>query len=98
MSERERENEVRTKEFQAATPGVEPHDAAATPDEGLFHTPADYSAIGGPDSEPAYGRTRSLAGEYPFNEQGGSNDRDEPAHCERGGIQTHHHAPDPATR
>jgi hypothetical protein len=59
-------------------------------DEEVFNDPKDYSAIGGPDTEPAYGRSRAAAGEYPFNEQGGPHDRDERSHTERGGIQTHH--------
>jgi hypothetical protein len=57
----------------------------------LTTDPKDYSAVGGPENEPAYGRTRAIAGEYPFNEQGGPYDRDEPSHIERGGILTHHH-------
>jgi hypothetical protein len=87
-----------SKELQAATSGVEPHDVLATPEDELFADPTDFSAVGGPESEPAYGRTRAMAGEYPFNEHGGPYDRDEPSHVERGGIQTHHHAPDPTTR
>ena len=80
-----------SKELQGATPGVEPEGVLETPAEELFEDPADYSAVGGPDNEPAYGRSRSLAGDYPYNEQGGPYDRDEPSHVERGGIQTHHH-------
>jgi len=80
-----------SKESQAETPGVEPHDVDSVPENELFADPADYSAVGGPENEPAYGRTRSLAGEYPFNENGGPHDRDEPSHVPRGGIQTHHH-------
>ena len=81
-----------SKEFQAATPGIEPHDAtaAAQADE-LFHDPTDYSAVGGPESETPYGRSRAVAGEYPFNQTGGPHDRDEPSDVSRGGIQTHHH-------
>ena len=74
---------------------IESEDLGAEPPEELLAdddlaSPADYSAVGGPDNEPSYGRTRPMAGEYPFNEQGGPRDRDEPSHVERGGIQTHH--------
>lgn len=61
-----------------------------TPEDELFADPADFSAVGGPESEPAYGRSRAVAGEYPFNEHGGPYDRDEPSRVERGGIQTKH--------
>lgn len=61
-----------------------------TPDHDSLASPTDYSAVGGPDSEPSYGRTRSIAGDYPFNEYGGPYDRDEPSHVERGGIQSRH--------
>lgn len=61
------------------------------PAEGSVSDPADFSAVGGPDTEPAYGRTRALDGEYPFNAQGGPYDRDDPSHLERGGIQNQHH-------
>jgi hypothetical protein len=85
------ERHVPAEELPSVTPGV-PNDAAlATPEEELFGDPTDFSAVGGPDSEPAYGRTRALAGGHPFNEQGGPYDRDEPSRVERGGIQTHHH-------
>ena len=78
-------------ELQAATPEVAPEDAQAIPDDELFADPTDFSAVGGPESEPAYGRNRALAGEYPFNPQGGPRDRDEPSHLDRGGIQNQHH-------
>ena len=93
MNERQvsSKDEAPSKEFQAETPGVENYDALNAPPGELFADPTDYSAVGGPESEPAYGRTRSLAGEYPFSENGGTHDRDEPSHLERGGIQTHHH-------
>lgn len=77
-------------ETEGATPGIPNELVESAPAEELFHDPADYSAVGGPDTEPAYGRTRAVAGEYPFNSQGGPYDRDEPAHVERGGIATHH--------
>ena len=77
-------------EKKSATPGVPDELVEQAPDAELFNDPPDYSAVGGPDSEPAYGRTRSVAGEYPFNEHGGPHDRDEPSHVERGGIQTRH--------
>jgi hypothetical protein len=78
-------------EVEGATPGVPNELVEQAPDEELTEDPKDYSAVGGPESEPAYGRTRAVAGEYPFNEQGGPYDRDEPSHVERGGIMTHHH-------
>jgi hypothetical protein len=92
------ERHVPAEELPSAAPDVPLDAALATPEEELSGDPADFSAVGGPDSEPAYGRTRALAGEYPFNEQGGPYDRDEPSQVERGGIQTHHRAPDRATR
>jgi hypothetical protein len=45
-------------------------------DEALLHDPDDYSRVGGPEGEPAYGRTRSDDGHYPFNAFGGPYDRD----------------------
>lgn len=48
--------------------------------------PADYSAIGGPESERSYGRTRSDAGEYPFGPHLGAADRDPYGKPERGGY------------
>jgi len=77
-------------EIEGATPGIPNELIEQSPEEELFEDPSDYSAVGGPESEPAYGRTRAVAGEYPFNEHGGPYDRDEPSHVERGGIQTHH--------
>jgi hypothetical protein len=61
-----------------------------SPDDELRTDPPDFSAVGGPEGEAAYGRTRAIAGEYPFNAHGGPYDRDEPSHVERGGSQTHH--------
>lgn len=61
------------------------------PDDESHTDPSDFSAVGGPDTESAYGRTRALDGEYPFNAQGGTYDRDDPSHLERGGIQNEHH-------
>lgn len=77
-------------ELESATSGVPNELVESAPEDELFAAPTDYSAVGGPDNEPAYGRSRSVAGEYPFNENGGPHDRDEPAHVERGGIQTRH--------
>jgi hypothetical protein len=85
------ERHIPAEELPSAAPDVPLDVALATPEEELFGDPPDFSAVGGPDTEPAYGRTRALAGEYPFNEQGGPYDRDEPSHVERGGIQTHRH-------
>jgi hypothetical protein len=89
------ERQIPAETQPPTAPEVRLDDELATPAE-VAGDPSDFSAVGGPDSEAAYGRTRALDGEYPFNEHGGSYDRDEPAHLERGGIQTHHHAPDPA--
>jgi hypothetical protein len=77
-------------DVESDTPHVPNDRVDPVPDDEVFDDPKDYSAIGGPDSEPAYGRSRASAGEYPFNEQGGPHDRDERSHTERGGIQTHH--------
>lgn len=76
--------------LEGVAPGVPNELIEQSPEEELFEDPADYSAVGGPDTEPAYGRTRAVVGEYPFNEHGGPYDRDERSHVERGGIQTHH--------
>ena len=48
--------------------------------------PSDYSALGGPESERAYGRTRSDDGSFPFRHGGGAGDRDPYAQYERGGY------------
>jgi hypothetical protein len=56
-------------------------------DQALLDDPDDYSRVGGPEGEPAYGRTRSDAGHYPFNPFGGPYDRDTLANDhERGGY------------
>jgi hypothetical protein len=56
-------------------------------DAALLHDPDDYSALGGPEDEPAYGRSRSDNGHYPFNPLCGSYDRDTRADTqERGGF------------
>lgn len=56
-------------------------------DEALLDDPHDYSAVGGPENERAYGRTRSDNGHYPWNPYGGPHDRDTFAnHKERGGY------------
>jgi hypothetical protein len=56
--------------------------------------PIDYSAIGGPENERAYGRSRSDTGAFPFGAYSGPADRDPygPSH-ERGGYFKLH-APD----
>lgn len=38
--------------------------------------PIDYSAVGGPENERAYGRARSDTGRYPFTPHGAAPDRD----------------------
>ena len=56
-------------------------------DRALLHNPYDYSAVGGPDDERVYGRTRSDNGNYPWNPNGGPYDRDmPPSQAERGGY------------
>jgi hypothetical protein len=92
------ERQKTVEQLTSAAPDVPPDVAVKTPEEELLGDPPDFSAVGGPENEPAYGRSRALAGEYPFNDHGGPYDRDEPSQVERGGIQTHHHAPDPAAR
>lgn len=77
-------------DVEARTPGVPNELVEQTPESELFTDPADYSAVGGPDNQPAYGRTRAVAGEYPFNAQGGPYDRDEPSQVPRGGIASRH--------
>ncbi len=51
--------------------------------------PADYSAIGGPERERSYGRTRSDTGDYPFGPHAGAADRDQYGPVERGGYFKH---------
>jgi hypothetical protein len=56
-------------------------------DLALLHNPTDYSALGGPEDERVYGRTRSDNGNYPWNPFGDAYDRDTPANLhERGGY------------
>jgi hypothetical protein len=56
-------------------------------DDALLHNPDDYSAIGGPDDQRVYGRTRSDSGSYPWNPNGGPYDRDvPPSQTSRGGY------------
>lgn len=45
-------------------------------DAAMLENPPDWSAVGGPEGEPAYGRTRSDSGYYPWNPFGGPHDRD----------------------
>jgi hypothetical protein len=60
--------------------------------------PDDFSAVGGPEGQYAYGRTRNDVGDYPFDGSGGPYDRDEKGfESERGGYLKRHHADfDPA--
>lgn len=51
--------------------------------------PMDYSAIGGPESERSYGRTRSDTGDYPFGPHQGAADRDQYGPVRRGGYLKH---------
>lgn len=56
-------------------------------DDARLDNPADYSAIGGPEGEPAYGRSRNDDGYYPWNAAGGPHDRDTlESDQERGGF------------
>ena len=56
-------------------------------DRALLHNPDDYSAVGGPDDERVYGRTRSDNGNFPWNPNGGPYDRDiPPSQVTRGGY------------
>jgi len=49
--------------------------------------PSDYSAVGGPENERAYGRTRSDTGSFPFGRNEGAADRDPyGANQDRGGY------------
>ncbi len=54
--------------------------------EARLRDPIDYSAIGGPESERSYGRTRSDTGDYPFGRHQGAGDRDPYGPAERGGY------------
>lgn len=51
-----------------------------------YDDPNDYSALGGPDGERAYGRSRSDRGDFPFGQRGGPADRDPYSQYERGGY------------
>lgn len=59
-------------------------------DEALSENPADFSALGGPEGEAAYGRTRSDKGYYPWNPLGGPHDRDSLPGRGRGGYRKKH--------
>lgn len=63
-------------------------------DLALLHNPTDYSAVGGPENERAYGRTRSDNGYYPWNSFGGPYDRDTPANLHGRGGYLKLHEPD----
>jgi hypothetical protein len=55
--------------------------------------PDDFSAVGGPEGEHSYGRTRNDVGDYPFDGEGGPYDRDEKGfERERGGYIKRHSA------
>ena len=60
-------------------------------DDALREDPPDYSRVGGPENERAYGRTRSDIGHYPYNPLGGPYDRDTLPSEERGGYLNPHH-------
>ena len=56
-------------------------------DNAQLENPDDYSAIGGPDDERVYGRTRNDSGNFPWNAHGGPYDRDmPPSQTSRGGY------------
>ncbi|HEX2493817.1 MAG TPA: hypothetical protein VHK24_08575 [Steroidobacter sp.] len=60
----------------------------ARDDDAQLDNPSDYSAVGGPEGEPAYGRTRSDSGYYPWNPFDGPYDRDSMDNKEgRGGYR-----------
>lgn len=76
----DREQVLRRRE-----PGEERRDRAR------YRDPADYSAIGGPEDQRSYGRTRSDTGEYPFGADEGAADRDMYARdAARGGYRKLH--------
>lgn len=56
--------------------------------------PADYSAIGGPDGERSYGRSRSDTGDYPFGDYEGAADRDDYRENQQRGGYLKLHGPD----
>ncbi len=60
--------------------------------------PDDYTAVGGPEGERAYGRNRNDVGDYPFDQGGGAYDRDMKGfEQDRGGYIKRHYADfDPA--
>lgn len=62
--------------------GDAPEREEATQDD----DPSDYSALGGPEGERAYGRSRSDGGGFPFGHGGGAADRDPYSQYERGGY------------
>ena len=61
-------------------------EAPEHPERTQYDDPSDYSAVGGPDGERAYGRSRSDSGDFPFGRQGSAADRDPYARYERGGY------------
>jgi hypothetical protein len=59
----------------------------------LMSDPDDFSAIGGPESESAYGRSRNDVGDFPFDAHGGPYDRDVLGYeQDRGGYIKKHYA------
>ena len=63
----------------------------ARDDLAMLKNPGDWSAVGGPEGQPAYGRTRSDNGYYPWNPFGGPHDRDSvDSLTGRGGYQKKH--------
>jgi hypothetical protein len=88
-------------------PHANPHEYWSDLDQGLHHDwetlerepqallrdPTDYSAIGGPEGERSYGRTRSDTGDYPFGRDEWAADRDPYSEIpERGGYLKLHSA------
>ena len=60
-------------------------------DDAALEDPTDYSAIGGPESERSYGRSRSDTGNYPFGRDEGPADRDDRIeNRQRGGYMKLH--------
>lgn len=63
-------------------------------DEAELQDPADYSAIGGPEGERSYGRSRSDTGDYPFGRYEGAADRDDYIENRQRGGYLKLHGPD----
>jgi hypothetical protein len=56
--------------------------------------PMDYSAVGGPENQRAYGRTRSDTGSFPWGREQGAADRDPYGQAQERGGYLKLHGPD----